>query len=134
MTDAAPRVEVARANTTREFLLFAFTRAVFALISYGCYLLVLLWFRYEVAYVASYVVGIAIAYYGSAVLVFKEPMRARSALLFPLVYVVQFLVGFVLIWLAVETLHIPEWLALGFSVLITLPLTFVLSRWAVRSA
>lgn len=116
----------------REFVHFALVRAACAVLSYGVYLLMLIWTDYTVAYVGSYVAGIALAYLASARLVFREPLRRKAALAFPLVYVVQFVLGLVLIKLAVQVLAIPEWLALGFSVAITLPLTFLMSRWAVR--
>ncbi|HEY5806922.1 MAG TPA: GtrA family protein [Povalibacter sp.] len=115
----------------RQFFHFAVVRAACAVLSYGCYLLLLLWFQYELAYVVSYLVGIGLAYVSSA-FVFKEPLRRTSALVFPVVYVVQFVLGLVLLRFAVEALGIPEALALAFSVAVTLPLTFLMSRWAVR--
>lgn len=116
----------------REFAKFVVIRGICAALSYVAYLVALAWFSYKVAYVASYVFGIGIAYYTSAVLVFREPLSRKSALLFPLVYVIQFILGYYLIKFAVETIHIPEWLGLAFSVAITLPLTFLMSRWVVR--
>jgi putative flippase GtrA len=115
----------------RQFFHFAVVRAACAVLSYGCYLLLLLWFQYELAYVVSYLVGIGLAYVSSA-FVFKEPLRRTSALVFPVVYVVQFVLGLVLLRFAVEAMGIPEALALAFSVAVTLPLTFLMSRWAVR--
>ncbi|PNS09215.1 GtrA family protein [Solilutibacter silvestris] len=115
-----------------EFTKFAIARVLCAVLSYGAYLLMLLWFTYQTAYVASYVIGIALAYYSNATLVFNEPLNRKSALLFPMVYVLQFAIGYVLIKLAVESLHIRESLGLAFSVLITLPMTFLLSRWVMR--
>lgn len=116
----------------REFIRFTLMRIACAVLSYAAYLLALVWVRYEAAYVLSYIFGVALAYYTTARLVFDEPLRRKSALLFPLVYFLQFVLGYVLIRFAVETLGIPEWLGLAFSVAITLPLTFVLSRWIVR--
>lgn len=116
----------------REFVHFTLVRAGCAVFSYAVYLVMLVWLDYEVAYVGSYVAGIGLAYLASARLVFGEPLRRKAALIFPVVYLVQFFLGFLLIRLAVEVLAVPEWLALGVSVAVTLPLTFVMSRWAVR--
>lgn len=118
----------------QEFAKFVLVRGLCTIVSYGAYLLALIWWNYETAYVASYVIGIGLAYYTSAVFVFGERMNRRSALLFPLVYVVQFVAGYFLIRIAVEVLHVPEWLGLAVSVAFTIPLTFVLTRWIVRSA
>jgi putative flippase GtrA len=117
----------------RQFLHFTAVRTACAVLTYACYLLLLIWFRYEIAYVASYLAGIVLAYVSSALVVFKEPLRRSSALLFPIVYLIQFLLGLALLRVAVEHMGIPEALALAFSVAVTLPLTFVMSRWAVRA-
>lgn len=103
------------------------------LVAYAIYLLLLNWMRYEIAYTIGYAVGIAMAYALSAAFVFRQPLRKRSAVRFPLVYVAQFLVSLLLLRFAVEILHLPEWLALGFAVVLTIPVTFVLSRWVVRA-
>lgn len=116
----------------REFIFFVFVRGVCAVLSYGCYLLMLIWFRYEVAYVGSYVIGIGLAYLASAMVVFKQPLNRKSAMLFPLVYLIQFVLGLLLLRLAVETFGVPEWAALAVSVILTLPLTYYMSKWAVR--
>ena len=89
--------------------------------------------RYEIAYSIGYAVGIVMAYALSAVFVFRQPMRKRSAMRFPLVYLAQFLISLGLLRLAVEVIHIPQWLALGFAVVLTIPVTFLLSRWVLHS-
>ena len=101
--------------------------------AYAVYLFLLHWMRYEWAYAIGYAVGIAIAYALSTTFVFRQPMRKRSAARFPFVYVIQFLVSLGLLRLAVEILAVPQWLALAVSVGLTLPITFVLSRWIVRA-
>jgi len=118
--------------TTRQFMQFLLVRGACAVFSYGCYLLLLRWVSYEVSYVVTYILGIGLAYVSSAAWIFKEPLRRTAALVFPLVYVVQFVLGFLLMRLAVEVLGVPEAFALAFSIIVTLPLTFVMSRWAVR--
>ncbi|UNK48887.1 GtrA family protein [Lysobacter sp. S4-A87] len=116
----------------RQFASFVIIRTVCTLLSYACYILLLVWLRYEAAYVVSYLLGIALAYVSSALFVFKQPMRRASALIFPVVYLVQFLFGLVLLKLSVESFGIREELAFAISVLIPLPLTFVMSRWVMR--
>lgn len=118
----------------QEFAKFIIVRGVCAVFTYGAYLLALKWWSYEIAYVASYALGIALAYYSSATFVFGEPLKRRAALLFPLVYLLQFVVGYFLIKVSVEVVHVPEWLALAVSIALTIPLTFVMTRWVVRSA
>lgn len=116
-----------------EFLRFLIMGSTNTIVAYAIYLLLLQWMRYEFAYTIGYAVGIVMAYALSAVFVFRQPMRKRSAMRFPLVYLAQFLISLGLLRLAVEVIHIPQWLALGFAVVLTIPVTFFLSRRVVHS-
>ncbi len=115
-----------------ELLRFLIGGILNVAVGYGSYLIFLLWCRYEVAYLASYVVGIGVSYVFSALYVFKQPLRWRSALRYPLVYLLQFLLGLVLLKILIEAAHISPRLApLAVSIL-TIPATFFASRIIVR--
>ncbi|OJY92710.1 MAG: hypothetical protein BGP25_07380 [Lysobacterales bacterium 63-13] len=116
-----------------EFLRFLIMGGTNTIVAYAIYLLLLQWMRYEIAYSIGYAVGIVLAYALSAAFVFRQPMRRRSAIRFPLVYLAQFLISLGLLRLAVEVIHIPQWLAFAFVVILTIPVTFLLSRWVLRS-
>lgn len=116
-----------------EFLRFLVMGGANTIVAYAIYLLLLRWMRYEIAYTIGYAVGIAMAYVLSARFVFRQPFRRRSATRFPLVYIAQFLVSLAMLRVAVEWFHLPEWAALGFAVIATIPVTFVLSRWILRA-
>lgn len=115
-----------------EVFRFALGAVLNVIVGYGSYLLLLHWLHYVAAYAIAYVIGIAVSYVFNAVVVFRQPMRARAALSYPLVYIVQFLLGLVLLKLLVEALHIPVWLGPLLVSVLTLPVTFVMSRIIVR--
>ena len=116
-----------------EFLRFVISRGACAVFSYGLYLVLLLIVRYEIAYVASYIAGIALAYFVSSRFVFQVAMSPRSAIRFPFVYLIQFIVSFILLRIAVQLVHIPPSIAYAVAVAVTIPLTFSLSRWIMRA-
>ncbi|HQZ63113.1 MAG: GtrA family protein [Dokdonella sp.] len=116
-----------------EFVRFLIMGGANTIVAYAIYLLLLQWMRYEFAYSIGYGIGIVMAYGLSAIFVFRKPMRRRSALRFPLVYLAQFLISLGLLRLAVEVIDIPQWLAFGFAVVLTIPVTFLLSRWVLHS-
>lgn len=116
-----------------EFLRFLVMGGANTIVAYIVYLILLQWLRYELAYAIGYAVGIGMAYVLSTTFVFRERLRKRSAVRFPLVYVAQFLVSFIILRIAVEVFHVPQWLALGCSVVLTIPVTFALSRWVIRA-
>lgn len=101
-------------------------------VGYGSYLILLHWFRYEVAYAIAYVVGIIVSYIFSALYVFRQPMRWRSALFYPLVYLLQFLIGLALLKILIEVAHMPQRLAPLAVAVLTIPVTFLASRIVIR--
>lgn len=117
-----------------EFLRFLVMGGVNTIAAYLVYLLLLHWLRYEWAYTIGYAVGIAMAYVLSATFVFRTRMQKRSATRFPFIYLAQFLVSLGLLKFAVEIIQIEPWLALGFAVILTIPVTFLLSRWVLHAS
>lgn len=115
----------------RKFIDFTAMRIVCAVLTYGLYLLLLRWIGYEAAYFVAYLVGIVLAYVTNALIVFNQPLNRKSAFLFPLTYIVQFLLGWAVLRASVEMAGVPEWLALGISTILTLPVTYVMSKWAI---
>lgn len=141
MAGQTPPTQRRRADTaTRsratggEVLRFLIMGGVNTATTYALSLLLMHWMRYEFAYSIGYVAGIVMAYALSTTFVFRRPMRARSAARFPLVYVLQFVLSIALLHTAVDVFGVPRWLALGLSIAVTMPITFVMSRWVLRSA
>ena len=83
---------------------------------------------YLLAYSVAYVTGIVISYILNASFVFRRRKTVKTAALFPLVYVVQYLLGVVLMWLLVEHAGCAPTVSVIVVVVISVPLTFVLSR------
>ena len=103
-----------------------------SILTYLIYLALLGPVGYAVAYTISYACGIAFSYVANSVAVFKTQMNVKSAARFPLVYAVQYLAGLALMWLQIEVLGVPAWLAPWIATVLLLPLTFVLSRRLLR--
>jgi len=85
------------------------------------------------AYTVTYVCGIGLAYALNTLFVFQTDMSVRTALRFPLVYVLQYLFGLVVISVLTGWLRIPNAAAMVVVVVSSIPLTFVLSRMALRT-
>jgi putative flippase GtrA len=124
---------IARSWASRhEFGTFLLFGVINTLLTYGLYLLLLLAVSYPAAYSASYVVGIFLSYVLNARFVFREPLRLSKALQYPVVYIVQYFLGLGLLYLMVEVFHLSEVVAPLAVVLMTVPCTFVLSRYVIR--
>ena len=116
----------------RPFTRFLLSGGVNTALTYLIYLALIPLMAYSLAYSVSYVAGIVIAYVINTRFVFQARMQVKSALLYPLVYVVQYAASVLLLVLLVETLGVDERLAPILIIVLTIPLTFVLSRLIIK--
>lgn len=77
-------------------------------------------------------VGTVFSYFLNTRWVFKVPMNWRTFLQFPSVYIVQYGLGVVLVWGMVETWPVLEPVAPLLVVGMTLPVTFLMSRFILK--
>jgi putative flippase GtrA len=116
----------------RELAAFVFFGAVRTVLSYGIYLLLVLFLTYPTAYTVSYVADIFISYYLNARFVFREKLRLSKALQFPIVYLAQYLIGLGSLYLLIEVAHLSKFFAPIVVVVITVPCTYLLSRYVIK--
>jgi len=96
--------------------------------SYALFLLALRFVGYAIAYTIAYIAGIAFAYWLQSRVVFRVSMRWKAAFKFPLVYLAQYLVGLIVLYLLVETVRLPRELAVAVAIICNIPVGFFLSR------
>ena len=121
-------VSAVRRAHTLEFARFLIVGVINTGIGYGVYLLLLRWIGYEFAYAAAYVIGIVCAYLLNSLFVFRSPMRLRTAMRYPLVYLAQYLFGSVLLYAMVAWLAIDRRWAALFALVLSVPVSFLLNR------
>ena len=83
---------------------------------------------YLLAYSVAYVTGIGVSYVLNTSFVFRRRKTVKTAALFPLVYVAQYLLGMLLMWLLVDHAGFGPTASVVIVTVISVPLTFVLSR------
>ncbi|WP_410198621.1 GtrA family protein [Aliarcobacter butzleri] len=90
--------------------------------------LVNLFFNHINSYIVSYIVGILISYFLNSSFVFKVQPKFSTFLVFPLVYIIQFILGFAGIYFLIDILAINKNIAPLIIIVFTLPIGFLLSR------
>ena len=100
--------------------------------TYGLYLGLQVIMPYQVAYALAFATGIVFSYWFNATIVFKTPISWKGAFSFPLVYLAQYLLSAVLLSVFVEQLGIAQSIAPLIVIIVTIPITFVLTRWFLR--
>lgn len=111
-----------------QALRFLIAGAINTVATYGIYLALLPLLDYTLAYTVAYVAGIALSYVLSTSFVFRVDRTVANMATFPLVYVVQYVLGALVLNLAVRWIGIPRQAALLASIAVTIPVTFFLSR------
>lgn len=115
-----------------EFFRFLAVGAFNTAAGYVLYLGLLQVFGYRVAYSIAFVLGVLVSYALNTRYVFRQPFSFSKLLQFPLVYVVQYALGIALLFVLVEVLSIPAFVAPLIVVVVSVPVTFVLSRKIIR--
>jgi putative flippase GtrA len=114
--------------TEIKFFRFLLTGGLNTAATYALYLILLNFFVYTTSYSISYVCGILLAFLLSRYVVFKEHQGLRSVIFFPLIYLAQYLFGLLVVWFWVKILFMPEFLAPLSAIILSLPLTYTLSK------
>ena len=112
---------------------FLVTGSINTGLTYLIYLLLLLLvLDYRVAYLLSFVSGIAIALVLNSKFVFKTALTFRKAAGFVAAYCLQLVAGIFILQLLVEQTSVPPAIAPLCVMVFTVPLSFVMSRYALR--
>jgi len=115
-------------SSSRQIARFVVVGALNSGLSYLAYLALLKWVSYRWAYSLAYVAGIFLSFFLNSRRVFRVRLRWRNLLRYPVVYVVQYLLGYVVLYAAVDLAGIDSRLAPVVVLAVTVPVTFVLSR------
>lgn len=115
----------------RPAVRFLVAGGVNSLATYLLYLALLAAAPYALAYSLSYAAGIVLSFVLNSWFVFRVPLRWQRLLPYPVVYLVQYLLGLGLIYLGVERLGWDERLMPIVVLVVTVPVSFGLTRWVL---
>lgn len=115
---------------TRFLLSGGFNTAV----TYVLYLVLLQFLPYWFSYTLTFSFGIALAYVLSRYFVFGMPRSGKRIFLFPIIYFFQFLAGLLIVFIWVDVLRWSSSLAPLASIAITIPATFILTKWVFNAS
>jgi putative flippase GtrA len=116
----------------REFYRFVFWGGVNTLTGYLFYVFLLLFLPYLISYSAAFVFSIFVSYVLNSKFVFNQELGLRKAIKYPLVYVNQYVLGAVSLYLLVHFLQVSKLVAPLLVVVLTIPVTYFLSRRILR--
>ncbi|MDP2244984.1 MAG: GtrA family protein [Pseudomonas sp.] len=98
-------------------------------LTYGIYVLLLIFFSYTVSYAISYIAGIVFAYLMNRFFVFKSHQGIKSVAMLLFVYLTQYFISILLLWFWVEKINLDKYLAPLVVIMFTFPMTYILSKY-----
>lgn len=96
--------------------------------TYALYWMLLHSVHYQVAYAISYVVGIAVSYVLNLKFVFTSRHSNKKAVIFPLVYLLNYVCGAIAVHIIVKVAGWSASIAPLAAIALTIPITFLLTR------
>jgi putative flippase GtrA len=100
--------------------------------TYLIYLLMLKFLNHSLSYTVAYVSGIVIAYILNSFYTFKVKFSFKKMLLYPIVYLIQYLVNLLILNILILKFSISAGLAPVIVIVVSIPLTFFLSKHILK--
>jgi putative flippase GtrA len=111
-----------------RFFVFVLYGGLNTLATYLLYLLFVTVFNYQIAYLLAYLSGIFLAYILNLRFVFKAQSSLKKAVSYPLIYVIQYFIGALLLYVFVNQLYVSELVAPLLVILILIPISYFLNK------
>lgn len=121
-------------QTHAEILKFIIVGGINTLNYYVVYLLLLklLHIEYMISHITGFLVAFVISYYLNCYFVYRVKPTWRKFISFPITQIVNVSLQTVLLYVFVSWLNLPAEIAPFAGLVITIPITFVLSKWIFK--
>lgn len=123
-------------QTHAEILKFIIVGGINTLNYYVVYLLLLklLHIEYMISHITGFLVAFVISYYLNCYFVYRVKATWRKFISFPITQIVNVSLQTVLLYVFVSWLNLPAEIAPFAGLVITIPITFVLSKWILKDS
>lgn len=123
-------------QTHAEILKFIIVGGINTLNYYVVYLLLLklLHIEYMISHITGFIVAFVISYYLNCFFVYRVKPTWRKFISFPITQIVNVSLQTVLLYVFVSWLNLPAEIAPFAGLIITIPITFILSKWILKDS
>ncbi|HHR7284356.1 TPA: flippase GtxA [Staphylococcus aureus] len=123
-------------QTHAEILKFIIVGGINTLNYYVVYLLLLklLHIEYMISHITGFIVAFVISYYLNCYFVYRVKPTWRKFISFPITQLVNVSLQTVLLYVFVSWLNLPAEIAPFAGLIITIPITFILSKWILKES
>ncbi|EJJ3693687.1 TPA: flippase GtxA [Staphylococcus aureus] len=123
-------------QTHAEILKFIIVGGINTLNYYVVYLLLLklLHIEYMISHITGFIVAFVISYYLNCYFVYRVKPTWRKFISFPITQIVNISLQTVLLYVFVSWLNLPAEIAPFAGLIITISITFILSKWILKDS
>lgn len=123
-------------QTHAEILKIIIVGGINTLNYYVVYLLLLklLHIEYMISHITGFIVAFVISYYLNCYFVYRVKPTWRKFISFPITQIVNVSLQTVLLYVFVSWLNLPAEIAPFAGLIITIPITFILSKWILKDS
>ncbi|CAA3868189.1 Putative sugar translocase in surface polysaccharides biosynthesis [Staphylococcus aureus] len=123
-------------QTHAEILKFIIVGGINTLNYYVVYLLLLklLHIEYMISHITGFLVAFVISYYLNCYFVYRVKPTWRKFISFPITQIINVSLQTVLLYVFVSWLNLPAEIAPFAGLIITIPITFILSKWILKDS
>ena len=123
-------------QTHAEILKFIIVGGINTLNYYVVYLLLLklLHIEYMISHITGFIFAFVISYYLNCYFVYRVKPTWRKFISFPITQLVNVSLQTVLLYVFVSWLNLPAEIAPFAGLVITIPITFILSKWILKDS
>ncbi|HHC5976218.1 TPA: flippase GtxA [Staphylococcus aureus] len=123
-------------QTHAEILKFIIVGGINTLNYYVVYLLLLklLHIEYMISHITGFIVAFVISYYLNCYFVYRVKPTWRKFISFPITQLVNVSLQTILLYVFVSWLNLPAEIAPFAGLIITIPITFILSKWILKDS
>jgi len=115
-------------NLKNKFFKFIGAGVINTVVSYLLYVILVLFLSYQISYAISFVFGIVLSFVLNTKYVFEVERTFKKFVLFPLVYLVQYLLGAFMMNIMVEMVGVNKFFAPLVVAVCLLPVSYLLSK------
>jgi putative flippase GtrA len=112
-----------------KFLLVGFINTAF---TYIIYVILLFFMPYYFSYSITYIIGIFLSYYLNTKFTFKASFSFKKLLQFPAVYILQYLIGLIILHCFIDIFGANKKFAPIAVIILSTPLSFAFSRILIK--
>lgn len=123
-----------KSKRLKKWALFLVGGGLNTALTYGIYLTLNLFIEYQTSYIIAYIAGVLFSYLFNSKIVFELKKTLKGLLIYPSVYIVQYILSASLLHVLVETFKVPKEMAPLIIIIALLPITYILSKTILRAS